>query len=167
VKVGRHASGSHFIRLEPRAKRGSSFAWRRQCPSPCSERKILIGLSPCGLIGSPRPALIAASDRCERIAAASINPTALLDELRKAVAVLSDDQLSEPAPIKGAPGAAAGRKADFLPSAIFSSLDVRIRCRAPWMELVVSLTRRAPFLRFGAMHPPSLRTSYGYRNVIR
>ena len=33
-----------------------------------------------------RAALIAASDRCERIAAASINPTALLDELRKAIA---------------------------------------------------------------------------------
>jgi hypothetical protein len=50
-----------------------------------------------------RAALIAASDRCERIAAASINPTALLDELRKAVAVLTDDQLSDPAPIKGRP----------------------------------------------------------------
>jgi hypothetical protein len=50
-----------------------------------------------------RAALIAASDRCERIAAASINPTALLDELRKAVAVLTDDHLSEPVPIKGRP----------------------------------------------------------------
>jgi hypothetical protein len=50
-----------------------------------------------------RAALIAASDRCERIAAASINPTALLDELRKAVAVLTDDHLSEPAPRKGGP----------------------------------------------------------------
>jgi hypothetical protein len=38
-----------------------------------------------------RAALIAASDRCERIAAASINPTVLLDEFRKAVAVLEDD----------------------------------------------------------------------------
>jgi hypothetical protein len=38
-----------------------------------------------------RAALVAASDRCERIAAASINPTALLDELRKAIAVLEDD----------------------------------------------------------------------------
>jgi hypothetical protein len=38
-----------------------------------------------------RAALIAASDRCERIAAASINPTAVLDELRKAIAVLEDD----------------------------------------------------------------------------
>ena len=37
-----------------------------------------------------RAALIAASDRCERIAAATINPTALLDELRKAIAVLGD-----------------------------------------------------------------------------
>ena len=38
-----------------------------------------------------RAALIAASDRCERIAAASINPTVLLDEFRKAIAVLEDD----------------------------------------------------------------------------
>jgi hypothetical protein len=38
-----------------------------------------------------RVALTAASDRCERIAAASINPTALLDELRKAIAVLEAD----------------------------------------------------------------------------
>ena len=38
-----------------------------------------------------RAALIAASDRCESIAIASINPTALLDELRKAIAVLEDD----------------------------------------------------------------------------
>jgi hypothetical protein len=35
-----------------------------------------------------RAALIAASNRCERIAAASINPTTLLDELRMAIAVL-------------------------------------------------------------------------------
>jgi hypothetical protein len=35
-----------------------------------------------------RAALIAASHRCERIAAASINSTALLDELRMAIAVL-------------------------------------------------------------------------------
>ena len=38
-----------------------------------------------------RAALIAASDRCERVAAPSINPTVLLDELRKAIAVLEDD----------------------------------------------------------------------------
>ena len=50
-----------------------------------------------------RATLIAASERCERIAAARINPSDLLDELRKAVAVLSDDQLSEPAPIRGRP----------------------------------------------------------------
>ena len=51
-----------------------------------------------------RAALIAASDRCERIAAASINPTALLDELRKAIAVLEDDThpLVSP-PIKARP----------------------------------------------------------------
>jgi hypothetical protein len=35
-----------------------------------------------------RAALIAASHRCQRIAAASINPTTLLDELRMAIAVL-------------------------------------------------------------------------------
>jgi hypothetical protein len=34
-----------------------------------------------------RAALTAASDRCERIAAATINPTVLLDEFRKAIAV--------------------------------------------------------------------------------
>ena len=38
-----------------------------------------------------RAALTVASDRCERIAAASINPKALLDEFRKAIAVLEDD----------------------------------------------------------------------------
>jgi hypothetical protein len=36
-----------------------------------------------------RAALITASDRCERIAAARINPSDLLDELRRALAVLS------------------------------------------------------------------------------
>ena len=45
-----------------------------------------------------RAALIAASDRCERIAAASINPSALLDELRRALAILSDEHPSEPPP---------------------------------------------------------------------
>jgi len=50
-----------------------------------------------------RAALIAASDRCERIAAAKINPTVLLDELRKALAVLTDEHPSEPPPIKGRP----------------------------------------------------------------
>ena len=38
-----------------------------------------------------RAALMAASDRCERIAAASINPREMLDELRKAIAVLGAD----------------------------------------------------------------------------
>ena len=45
-----------------------------------------------------RAALIAASDRCERIAAASINPTALLDELRNAIAVLEADTHPSAAP---------------------------------------------------------------------
>src|SRR5262249_25257695 len=39
-----------------------------------------------------RAALIAASDRCERIAAATTNPSAMLDELRKAIAVLQADE---------------------------------------------------------------------------
>jgi hypothetical protein len=38
-----------------------------------------------------RATLTAACDRCERIAAASINPNVLLDEFRKAIAVLEDD----------------------------------------------------------------------------
>ena len=50
-----------------------------------------------------RAALMAASDRCERIAAAKINPTVLLDELRNALAVLTDEHPSEPPPIKGRP----------------------------------------------------------------
>ena len=45
-----------------------------------------------------RAALIAASDRCERVAAASINPTALLDELRHALAVLQTDTDTSPPP---------------------------------------------------------------------
>jgi hypothetical protein len=50
-----------------------------------------------------RAALIAASSRCERIAAAKIDPTVLLDELRKALTVLTDEYRSEPPPIKGRP----------------------------------------------------------------
>ena len=50
-----------------------------------------------------RAALIAASDRCERIAAARINPTVLLDELTKALAVLTDEAPSKPPTIKGRP----------------------------------------------------------------
>ena len=45
-----------------------------------------------------RAALIAASDRCERIAAATINPSAMLDELRKAIAVLQADEHPSVAP---------------------------------------------------------------------
>jgi len=40
---------------------------------------------------SKRAALTAVSDRCERIAAANINPSALLDELRNTIAVLEAD----------------------------------------------------------------------------
>ena len=51
-----------------------------------------------------RAALIAASDRCERIAAASINPSAMLDELRKAIAVLqADEHPSAPLPPRARP----------------------------------------------------------------
>ena len=49
-----------------------------------------------------RVALIAASARCERIAAARINPTALLDELSRALAALTDDHPREP-PARGRP----------------------------------------------------------------
>ena len=45
-----------------------------------------------------RAALIAASNRCERIATARINPADLLDELRIALAVLTDEHPSEPPP---------------------------------------------------------------------
>jgi hypothetical protein len=45
-----------------------------------------------------RAALRAASARCERIAAARISPTALLDELRRALALLTDDHPREPPP---------------------------------------------------------------------
>jgi hypothetical protein len=50
-----------------------------------------------------RAALIVATNRCERIAAAKINSTVLLDELRKALAVLTGEHPSEPPPIKGRP----------------------------------------------------------------
>ena len=50
-----------------------------------------------------RAALMAASNRCERIAAAKINPTVLLDELRKALAVLTDKHPSEPPPTAADP----------------------------------------------------------------
>ena len=78
-----------------------------------------------------RAALIAASDRCERIAATKISPTILLDELRKALAVLTDEHPSEPPRIKGRPvlRLIKGGLSNF--SAIFSSLGVRIRRRAP------------------------------------
>ena len=51
----------------------------------------------CELKQSPmhdiqRAALMAASDQCERIAAASISPHEMLDELRKAIAVLRGDE---------------------------------------------------------------------------
>ena len=46
-----------------------------------------------------RAALMAASDRCERIATASIAPSAMLDELRNAIAVLqADENASVPPP---------------------------------------------------------------------
>ena len=46
-----------------------------------------------------RAALVAASDRCERIATASINPNALLDELKTAIAALrSEADASAPPP---------------------------------------------------------------------
>ena len=50
-----------------------------------------------------RAALIAASDRCERIAVASINPTALLDELSHALAVLRADTDADAPPTRARP----------------------------------------------------------------
>jgi hypothetical protein len=50
-----------------------------------------------------RAALTAATDRCERIALASINPTALLDELRKAIAVLQADTDTSAPPTRARP----------------------------------------------------------------
>ena len=50
-----------------------------------------------------RAALIAASDRCERIAASNINPNAMLDELRKAIALLADEHPSVPPPPRARP----------------------------------------------------------------
>jgi hypothetical protein len=51
-----------------------------------------------------RAALMAASDRCERIAAASINPREMLDELRKAIAVLrGDEHATVPPPTRERP----------------------------------------------------------------
>ena len=48
-------------------------------------------------------ALTAASGRCERIAAASINSTALLNQLKKAVAVLQADTDTLPPPPRARP----------------------------------------------------------------
>ena len=50
-----------------------------------------------------RAALIAASDRCQRIAAARINPSALLDELRKAIAALRTDTDASAQPTRARP----------------------------------------------------------------
>jgi hypothetical protein len=50
-----------------------------------------------------RAALISASNRCERIAAASINSTALLDQLKNAVAVLQADIDTLPPPPRARP----------------------------------------------------------------
>jgi hypothetical protein len=45
-----------------------------------------------------RAALMAATAQCERIASARINPTALLHELRRALALLTHDHPPEPPP---------------------------------------------------------------------
>jgi hypothetical protein len=50
-----------------------------------------------------RAALIAASDRCERIAAVSINSTALLNQLKNAVAVLQADTGTSAPPTRARP----------------------------------------------------------------
>jgi hypothetical protein len=51
-----------------------------------------------------RAALMAASDQCERIASASINPNALLNELKGVIAVLQADQgVTVPPPTRARP----------------------------------------------------------------
>jgi len=51
-----------------------------------------------------RAALMAASNRCERIAAASNNPSVILDELRNAIAVLQgDEHATVPPPTRARP----------------------------------------------------------------
>jgi hypothetical protein len=50
-----------------------------------------------------RAALMAASDRCGRIAAARINPSALLDELREAIALLRADADASAPPTRARP----------------------------------------------------------------
>jgi len=62
-----------------------------------------IALKHAPIHDAKRAALIAASDRCERIAAATINPSAMLDELRKAIAVLADEHRSVPPPPRARP----------------------------------------------------------------
>jgi hypothetical protein len=52
---------------------------------------------------SKRAALIAVSDRCAPIADANINPSALLDELRNAIAVLEAEEHASPPPPSGRP----------------------------------------------------------------
>jgi hypothetical protein len=60
-------------------------------------------LEECLMDDAKRAALTAASDRCERIAAAKINPSVLLDELRKAIAVLRVDTDASAPPTRARP----------------------------------------------------------------
>ena len=97
-------------------------AWRAGCHRRCSEpfrggpivRGQLIAshfyealryeLKQSPMHDTQRAALMAASDRCERIAAASINPREMLDELRKAIAVLrGDEHATVPPPTRERP----------------------------------------------------------------
>jgi hypothetical protein len=50
-----------------------------------------------------RAALMAACDRCQRIAAARINPSVLLDELRKVIAELRADTDASAPPTRARP----------------------------------------------------------------
>jgi hypothetical protein len=49
-----------------------------------------------------RRALVAAADHCQRVASAGINPNAMLDELKRAIAALPG-HVSLPSPIRGRP----------------------------------------------------------------
>jgi len=78
-----------------------------------------------------RATLVAAANRCERVAIAGIGPGAMLNELGNAVAMLQSDR---PIPLRGGrPGPVlrvieGGLSTSKSPGAIFSSSPVRLEC---------------------------------------
>jgi hypothetical protein len=84
--------------LVPRLSRPLIGCLGRRCVAVADGRTPKDELEESSMDDAKRAALISASDRCERIAAASINPTALLDELRNALAVLQAEEHASPPP---------------------------------------------------------------------